>query len=365
MSFEEKSILVRKCGGVKQLAASIWTLKSLKNTTLVVTSILVCLLIAEGILRLYLPSPPVWKYPQAYYQFDSEIGHRLKSNQTSFTHNKLVVTNSQGQRVNDHRPVLKTPNVILALGDSQTFGNGLSYQQTWPMSLEKIQNNISIQKWAVINAGLSGTDTWQHEILLPKLLTSYKPKLVILALYTNDIVPKHIPRREAAESISNTWFKRITYKLKNSVLLLTLREAYHAVQKQPKEELTGGAILSGNDNDVSRRGWVQTEKSLKNMAETCRHSNIKFMMVILPRRDQVSGKNPYTSYNKRLIAIANKYKIPYIDILPSLKVSYKTHGNDLFIPWDGHNSEITNRVIAEKVAIKLRTMKTRRPAERK
>jgi hypothetical protein len=35
----------------------------------------------------------------------------------------------------------------------------------------------------VINAGIPGTDTWQHEILLTRFLKATNPHVVVLALY--------------------------------------------------------------------------------------------------------------------------------------------------------------------------------------
>ena len=82
-------------------------------------------------------------------------------------------------------------------------------------------------------------------------------------------------------------------------------------------------------------------------------NNTKFSIVLLPRRDQVSGQIPWEPYSNHLKDIAKQYQIPVTDTIVPLQEAYKTHGKELFIPWDGHNSKIANAVIAHTIAEKL------------
>jgi hypothetical protein len=74
-----------------------------------------------------------------------------------------------------------------------------------------------------------------------------------------------------------------------------------------------------------------------------------FSMVVLPRRDQVSADDPPRGYNRRIGAIAKKLGIPSIDVLDDLRAAYATHGQTLFIPWDGHNTAVANAVISRRI----------------
>ena len=103
----------------------------IKNILLFAASLLVMLVLMEWALRAFLPPVVEWTYPQESYLFDQQTGHWLKSNQQSYTHSKKVNTNSEGLR--DHEYSSSAPNGIiriLAVGDSQTFGNGLSIEET-------------------------------------------------------------------------------------------------------------------------------------------------------------------------------------------------------------------------------------------
>ena len=131
----------------------------------------------------------------------------LRPGQTAFTHDHPVRINSLGLR---DREITLEPGPgasrVLALGDSQTFGAGLALANTWPKQLERMfrEGVASQREVEVVNAGIPGTDTWQHEILLRRLLKMTNPHVVVLALYVNDVVPAYTPRRVGASALTNT-----------------------------------------------------------------------------------------------------------------------------------------------------------------
>ena len=74
--------------------------------------------------------------------------------------------------------------------------------------------------------------------------------------------------------------------------------------------------------------------------------NIRFLVIALPHRAQVSGIMAGEVHGERLRDIAQRNGIPFVDLLPALQAAYDTHGNKLFIPCDGHDSPVANRVMA-------------------
>ena len=83
--------------------------------------------------------------------------------------------------------------VILAFGDSLTYGTGANKNESYPVILEKIINR------KVVNAGVPGELSMQGLKRLPKLLDKHLPKLLILCHGGNDI----LRREDLAEAEAN------------------------------------------------------------------------------------------------------------------------------------------------------------------
>ena len=90
---------------------------------------------------------------------------------------------------------LSKDSIILAFGDSLTYGTGSTNDSSYPSLLSK----YSFHK--VINAGISGEVTGDGLIRLPALLDKHRPELLILIHGGNDIVKK-IPQQQIIENLN-------------------------------------------------------------------------------------------------------------------------------------------------------------------
>lgn len=127
----------------------------------------------------------------------------------------LIKINSNGFRDYEyHKDKGSTTFRILVLGDSFTFGIGVDMEETYPKLLEKMLNRHlgekGPQKYEVINAGADGYGTEQEYLYLENLGNQYRPDLVIIGLYSNDVTDV---MKGISSDYTRTWLKNNFYFL--------------------------------------------------------------------------------------------------------------------------------------------------------
>ena len=84
--------------------------------------------------------------------------------------------------------------VILAFGDSLTFGTGASLAESYPAVLERLVGR------RVVNSGIPGEVTAEGLARLPEVLEKEKPALMVLCHGGNDLLRRH-DRRKTAQNL--------------------------------------------------------------------------------------------------------------------------------------------------------------------
>jgi lysophospholipase L1-like esterase len=84
--------------------------------------------------------------------------------------------------------------VVLAFGDSLTFGSGASEEDSYPAQLEKLIGR------RVVRAGVPGEVTAQALARLPSALDEHAPKLLLLCIGGNDFL-RRLGNRQAESNV--------------------------------------------------------------------------------------------------------------------------------------------------------------------
>src|SRR5262249_13314427 len=121
-------------------------------------------------------------YPASFHP---QLGHVPRSGFSSSDNQwgTLVTIVEDGIRSNGPNPAHSWPDngLIIAVGDSFTFGDQVSDSETWPADLERLLG------MTVLNGGVFGYGVDQSYLRAIQLIEKYKPSVVIFSFIADDI----------------------------------------------------------------------------------------------------------------------------------------------------------------------------------
>lgn len=174
------------------------------NLLLVAGSLAIGLLGAELCLRF--ASPQIFDiHPRGMYVTDDAVGYVLTPGFSGILsrpefHYHFTI-NQISQRGADPRPRKANSFRVVCLGDSFTWGFGVSEAEMFTVRLEKaLASRFPERDIQVINAGVPGYGTADQLHFLLSRATALDPDLVILQfLPDNDFIENRVPARDNAE----------------------------------------------------------------------------------------------------------------------------------------------------------------------
>lgn len=377
------------------------------NRVVIRTFILLCALfvifdIAELVVRYEKPQIPFSKamsLSHTYFASDSHQPFTLQKNYHGQMANEYndynvpITTNSQGYRGKEFSSAKpNTVKRILILGDSQTFGVGMTDDHTYPAILEKQLTN-RYKNIEVINAGYTdGFSPDSYYVYVKNKGLSLSPDAIVLGLFVwNDItdlsetVWDKIDTNGLPEKISSCCRmvdngmlrnKHIAFEYRYPVLreshvfillIRTLRQQFHLFQAPidlvAKREYFQGCILQESciwqfrDEEAKTYQVIHAIKSLADL------HGIPFSVVLFPVDIQLypyptalenygtmfwtpSAENP-EFIQKRIGENITAMNIPFIDLYPIFDHA-RDRGYPFFL-YDAHLNVLGNQIAAESI----------------
>jgi lysophospholipase L1-like esterase len=331
--------------------------QALKNLAALLIGLTAAFVLAEIVLSWLVPPPLHYIYPQAQLLKDSQLGWIMRPGQDTFTIDKRVTTNSLGFRSPEPDPRRNAKGLrVVCLGDSQTFGNGVSQDDTYPAQLQALLASRNPEAGAaVINTGVRGYSTTQEVDLLFRIAPQLSPHVVTLGFYLNDIgevLRKSLDILDESGEEQRRGFKRLTpyrliYLMKRSRLVTLVYWRFRMLHAET-EGNPAYQVLLGNTPPEFEESWRRIEEDLSRARDLARERGFRLIVFPVPEGQEFREECPREQYRSRFNALAERLGIDHFDPTPRMKAL--GGGFDrYFIIWDGHINPRTHGLIAESL----------------
>ncbi len=313
---------------------------------------------------------------------ETQYGRRLRPNTEIIIENHalskkkvLLKINSIGYR--NPEILKKTVNRILFLGDSITFGDYLSEEETFVRLIEELlrkKNKTS----ETINAGVGSIGIENELMILKETGLNIYPDVVILGFYLNDFEQSPgIKMIQLPSILKKLW---IANKLAGYATLLKLRllnniENIYAVNNrevkrwinevQDEYKLTSKDSFSETEsfyNKIhlnardwglawSKNAWLNMSVFFYEFKRLSEIHNFKFYIIVFPVREQVESSTVFDFPQHQIKMIGEKLNIKILDLLPVLRETHRKNNvfeNGLFYD-QCHYTPEGNTLIAEHI----------------
>ncbi len=252
--------------------------------------------LAEGVLRIACP-----RLAEAYAApidpklgYGVTLGHRFSLNRFGFREADFPVRRPEGE------------TRILCLGDSITFGYGLTAESAWPKVLEKNLQDVSSERIFCINAAGNAATTHQALALYDQHARGFGASTVVLGFCMNDV-----RLNEHRNDVRRTGLQRRgsglgawRYRLRKSYLFSAFDLVTTETVKRHLYPLTGRSWLEAHPYQLnslgmtpeSLRAWDDTLASLDSLHRQIAAEGSRMVVAAFPYQFQISdlpSDNPY------------------------------------------------------------------------
>ncbi len=371
-------------------------------------SLIFALLAAEGVLRLVWPQPlaaPLYRETEFGYSLLPNL--RDESTQSDAGVSYRLSTNPMGFRGRREIAVQPPPGTlrVLVLGDSFPFGVGVPDTDCFPVLAESLLNTAPTSEtqtappspaWEVVNLGVPGWGTENALAFWQQNGRDLQADLLVLAFYKNDFSDNM--RHElfqvqdgkvvASPRSNPSFLKRVAravpfYRflcghshLVNFVrrALVVRESASHSVPPSGASETVSSESSKptadsgeGATWEAKRQVWavqLAREKSvyralMESLLQDAKSRKIPVLILLLAGTEDLVYPWP-SDQLKEATRLAREWASAGLtDYLETLEVvrGAEQAGTPIFLPKDGHFSAEGNRLVAERLAEKIRKMR--------
>ena len=317
----------------------------LQNLVLAGITFIICLGLFEIVLR-------IAGYGNLeIYQPDEKLYWRLKPNQDCYTKidHKPVHINSHGTRGPEFNPA-KPPGTfrVLSLGDSRTFGWGLTDEETYSRRLEQLlKAQMGQQKTVeVINAGVNAWSYPQMLVFYRDFAAKWQPDLVLLGeanlwtQFSEQNSPEFVKKFLWRVRLKNLLRHFAIYHFVVEVQLRSFYETHRAkfIPVDPQQDTLFKEQQQSDPDAVFRN-------AIEGVCTTARTNNAQMLLVFIPTGENFQATNESRGLTIKR-AVASKLNVPLVDLTAAIA----PEGRALYLEADPvHLNVRGNEIMAQQI----------------
>ena len=321
---------------------------------------------------------------------DSELGFVYATSTDEQRRREEYLSGEKDELGFKNLPGDKENGKIVVIGDSFSYGLGVSISESWSKRLESYLGiNVS-------NFSVEGYKPVQYNRIMKKYSQYLKDRIILYGLYTNDFTDKTDMPIDSYESSGRNKFKSPKPSFFDLIALqkkpfyertlihslyrwLYLNESKNIMNTKGNEVLRigdnaafnkecGGLLVRG-ESEIKEK-WLSEEnkarffKTLKMASDTAEEYNSKLVVVYFPSRAYIYSKEYISGFSdekpikleeqaKRML---NEYvtalDLPFIDLTTTLSREYE-QGIPVYLFKDVHFNPRGNEIAAQEIACTL------------
>lgn len=307
-------------------------------------------------------------YFNNYFIYKKKMPLNFNPREPIITWGNEVRNNAYGFRERNFN-TLKPDSVfrIMVLGDSFTWGAGLSENQRYSNQLEDMLkrhfNNVE-----VLNFGIPGGPTIAERDTLLKYKSLVQPNWIIVGFCFNDLQPKGQDHVEKKKSFQNR-YGHIICQIKNHLGFLWLHYVADRLERFFYQILEKTGIIptwqvelnkTYDLNSVEWKAFIQALQDIKNVSDSLGcpppifapfNTSSSLISMFVPGTDEISKQE--LSWLHQVRGAADSIGFITIDFWPSFYKAVQSgrlHKDNLIVmPLDGHPSAEMNKIYAEEL----------------
>jgi hypothetical protein len=286
----------------------------------------------------------------------------------------------------------KSPGLrrILVLGDSFTYGGGVTAEATYPRRLEDLLRHHRCGPFEVLNAGVSGYGTFHQAAFLRDEGWTWEPDLLILQLFPDNDVAENLEpfrlevrggvlrfRSEASSGRLDALKEWVRHR---SHAYRFLGDRYHVARVRFGLEPFYAASIGVYARFPSPglvEGWAETRSHIGAIVQAARARDVGFLAIHAPKGaalDDVLWRRLVAFHQadpdaldrarpgRILAAIFQEAGAPFLDLAPLLRASGRPL--DFYYPRNGHWNARGHDRVAHWIVEALERERLLEPARR-